>query len=117
MVNKSTTNNLSTQERIEIVNDLYLKCKQLLESQDFDKATKLLSALQESLEAVFEDEQFKNTVFVNQDPISKEQQAILLAVDLFLNEDVKELTLNLNTIKSELASMKTANKMKKAYGG
>jgi hypothetical protein len=117
MLNKSHSISTVTKQNLEELNTLYLKCQSLIGEEDYEQVFNLLSTLQNVIEKIFEDESFKKMVFISQDTFYKEQQALLIAVNHFLNEEVKNIALTQNNIKSELASIKTANKMKKAYGG
>ena len=122
MVDEQDSSTTINQQNLTLLNleklkEHFLQCQSLLSKQDYEEAYNTLVLLQGTLDLLFKDEEFKKTIFTLQDSLSKEHQALLISVDKFLNEDVKDLTLNFNVIKSELASMKTANKMKKAYGG
>ncbi len=105
-----------TEKNLSEVNTLYLKCQSLLVEQEYEKVSKIVPELQQSLMLVFEDEDFKNSVFINQSLAFKSHQKLLISVNTFLDEEVINLTLLFENIKSELTSMKTADKMKKAYG-
>ena len=122
MVDEQDSSTTINQQNLTLLNleklkEHFLQCQSLLAKQDYEETYNTIVLLQGTLDLLFKDEEFKQTIFTLQDSLSKELQALLISVNKFLNEDVKDLTLNLNTIKSELASMKTANKMKKAYGG
>lgn len=92
------------------------KAKTMISSQEFEQANEQITQLQQLMTALFTSADFDKTIFLHPSEENLPMRELLIEIDSFLQNEVKNLTLTSQNIVKELSSLKTATKMKKAYG-
>jgi len=92
------------------------QAKKLIAEQEFEQASEQVTLLHQLMTALITGADFDREIFLHPDEDNLALRQLLIDIDNFLQHEVKNLTLASQNIVKELSSLKTANKMKKAYG-
>ncbi|MBU2892949.1 hypothetical protein KO495_06375 [Colwellia sp. D2M02] len=98
------------------LNEILVEAKLLVNKESYEQARVTVETLQQALVYLFSLDSFDRNIFIEDNIENLKNRALLLAIDDFLTSNVEKLTLTSQSLKTELAGLNVAKKMKKAYG-